>query len=288
MVTYLHEGDKNSKFFYAYAISQRRQSTISALYKEDGTCVDKKEEIAAMFIDHFTEAFTSTTHRRTREESPPIGDPILSSAHSCQISVLGPPQRYLDMVPHYKRTILSIRAASSNFKIQQLPQPWLKVLKHRGQGHVQSRTIIPTVIKWMHPPKGRLKLNVDGAFKPSAEDAGGGGILRDHNGECILAFAVNYKGTTSALDAEAYALRDGLMICRSKGFINIMVETDSLSLMQFVTGQVPSPWELTCVFQEMAETTHVLEAQIQHAPREANQVAHHLASYGCSTDHIRI
>ncbi|MQM11302.1 hypothetical protein Taro_044209 [Colocasia esculenta] len=182
------------------------------------------------------------------------------------------------------RTMLSVLVVSSNFKTQQLLQPWSKALKKNGDNRLQKKITAPMVIKWMHPPVGRLKLNVDGAFKSATGSAGGGGILPDHNGRCICAFAKKYQGTISALDAEARALRDGLAMCCSKGFLDIMVETDSLMLTQSITGQSQRPWVLTCIFQEMAEINHKLTTQIQHIPREANQTAHHLACYGCSTD----
>ncbi|MQL74302.1 hypothetical protein Taro_006663 [Colocasia esculenta] len=135
------------------------------------------------------------------------------------------------------KTMLSVRASSINLKIQQLPQPWLKALKDNGNNLLQQKIFFPTVVKWMHPPIVRIKLNVDGAFKSATGIAGGRGILRDHNGDCIFAFAANYQRTTSALDAEARALQDGLAMCCTKGFLDIMVETDSLALTQSVTSQ---------------------------------------------------
>ncbi|MQM04170.1 hypothetical protein Taro_036966 [Colocasia esculenta] len=138
----------------------------------------------------------------------------------------------------------------------------------------------------MQPPTGRLKLNVDEAFKITADVAGGGGILRDHKGICMLAFAKNYQGVISALDVEARTLRDGFMICCSKGFLDIIVETDSLNLVHVVTGHTPRPWELTCIIQKVAEITQKLKAQIKHVHREANQAAHSLAGHGCTTEHF--
>ncbi|MQM20938.1 hypothetical protein Taro_053968 [Colocasia esculenta] len=278
--------------------------------------------------------------------------------------------------------MLSVRAPNINFKIQQLPQPWLKALKENGNNLLQLKIIVPTIVKWMHPPTGlpqlltqkpelfgmallcdgwattlrrlgdepagqsstspsrftqngcatagrrlcdepagqsstspsrfaqngcamavrrlcdepagqsmhpstgRFKLNVDGAFKSATGIAGGGGILRDHNGDCIFAFAANYQRTTAALDAEARALRDGLAMCCTKGFLEIVVETDSLALTQSVTGQALRPWELTCIFQEMVAPSHLLTTKITQVPREANQTAHYLVSYGCSIDQI--
>ncbi|MQL98975.1 hypothetical protein Taro_031690 [Colocasia esculenta] len=136
------------------------------------------------------------------------------------------------------RTMLSVCAASTTFKLQLLPQPWLKALKQNGDIHVHPEIAAPIKVKWMHPPTGRLKHNVDGAFKLTAGSAGGGGILRDHKGRCMLAFAMKYQGAVSALDAEARALRDSLKTCCNKGFLDIMVETDSLILMQIVTGEL--------------------------------------------------
>ncbi|MQM23438.1 hypothetical protein Taro_056502 [Colocasia esculenta] len=214
----------------------------------------------------------------------------LSSSTSCSSTISRNRARFQEHGMSAKhimnRTMLSVRAASINLKIQQLPQPWLKALKENGNNLLQQKIFVPTVVKWMHPPTGRIKLNVDGAFKSAIGIAGGGGILRDHNGDCIFAFAANYQRTTSALDAEARALRDGLAMCCTKGFLDIMVETDSLAFTQSVTGQALRPWELTCIFQEMVATSHLLTTKITQVPREANQTAHYLANYGCSIDQI--
>ncbi|MQL85271.1 hypothetical protein Taro_017779 [Colocasia esculenta] len=139
----------------------------------------------------------------------------------------------------------------------------------------------------MHPPTGRLKLNVDGAFKLANSGARGGGILRDHEGRCVFAFAKNYEGAISALDAKTHALWDGLTICCNKGILDILVETDSLNLKRIVTGQMHRPWKLTCIIQDVVVITKKLKMQIKHVPCEANQVAHSLADYGCSTEHFR-
>ncbi|MQM00114.1 hypothetical protein Taro_032844 [Colocasia esculenta] len=184
------------------------------------------------------------------------------------------------------RTMLSIRAICTSFKLQNLSQPWLGALRQNGGVHKHSKFAAPTVVKWMHPSTGRLKLNVDGAFKLAIGGDGGGGILRDHEGSCVFAFATNYQKVISALDGEARALRDGLTLCCRKGFLDIMVETDSQNLVQIVTGQMSHPWELTCIIQDVAVITRNLKALIKYVPREANQVAHSLVGHGCSADHL--
>ncbi|MQM23776.1 hypothetical protein Taro_056845, partial [Colocasia esculenta] len=79
----------------------------------------------------------------------------------------------------------------------------------------------PKVAKWFTPPKGRLKLNVDGAFKMTTNEAGGGGILRDHKGNMSCAFAKPYYHLKSSLATEAFAVRDGLLMCCNKGITEV-------------------------------------------------------------------
>ncbi|MQM02710.1 hypothetical protein Taro_035479 [Colocasia esculenta] len=107
--------------------------------------------------------------------------------------------------------------------------------RFKGQDMSAKHINIPTVVKWLTPPKGRLKLNVDGAFKMTSGEARGGGILRDHKGNMCCTFAKTYHGLNSSLTVEALALRDGLSICCSRGVSDVLVETDSLNLLQIVT-----------------------------------------------------
>ncbi|MQL99062.1 hypothetical protein Taro_031780 [Colocasia esculenta] len=91
----------------------------------------------------------------------------------------------------------------------------------------------------------------------------------------------------SSMTARLRVIRNGLTICCNKGILDILVETDSLNLKRIVTGQMHRPWELTCIIQDVVVITKKLKVQIKHVPREANQVAHSLAGYGCSTEHFR-
>ncbi|MQM11694.1 hypothetical protein Taro_044603 [Colocasia esculenta] len=177
------------------------------------------------------------------------------------------------------RTMLSIRAICISFKFQKVPQPWLAALRQTEHGMEELKSRTPTIVRWITPPSGRLKLNVDGAFMRTSGTVGGGGILRDHEGNMCWAFARAYHDLNSSLAAEAMALNDGLSICSSKGVSEVLVETDSLNLLQLVTNQISSQWDLTCIMHDIAVKTLNLKAEIAHVPREANRVADCLASW---------
>lgn len=59
---WLKEGDRNTKFFHAYALSQQRRCSIPELHCEDGSIVSGQSAIADMFVSHFSAALTSSTH----------------------------------------------------------------------------------------------------------------------------------------------------------------------------------------------------------------------------------
>lgn len=184
------------------------------------------------------------------------------------------------------RSLLAIRAICVSFNFQKIPQPWLNVLRQDSTALSSPEIRSPTVVRWIHPPKGRLKLNVDGAFKPTSGQAGGGGIIRDHEGNCVTAFAQAYHGLYSSIAAEALALRDGISICRSKGISEFHIETDSYNLYQIVTEQSPCPWDLVCIIQDIAAKCQNLKAEIMYVPREANRVADSLASFALTCTHF--
>ncbi|MQM04096.1 hypothetical protein Taro_036891, partial [Colocasia esculenta] len=155
--------------------------------------------------------------------------------------------------------------------IQLLEHEWAAAL---GQGitdkdKLQART--PRVVRWSTPPSGRLKLNVDGAFRPASGEAGGGGIIRDQNGTLCCAFAQTHHGLSSSLAAEALALRDGIAMCCRTGISDVMIETDSQNLLQIVTVQQTHQWDIACILQDIALKTQNMQATITYTPREANK-----------------
>ncbi|KAG2411275.1 hypothetical protein I3760_Q015100 [Carya illinoinensis] len=134
--------------------------------------------------------------------------------------------------------------------------------------------IIPTrnkqlkYIKWEMPEVGTVKLNVDGGARNNPGEAGGGGIIRDSRGRCIAGFAHNY-GIASNTVAECRALLDGLRLCKQLKFQNVLVESDSLVVMDWVTSG-----------DEIQGISREISARFRHIFQEANMVVDFLAKEG--------
>ncbi|MQL93162.1 hypothetical protein Taro_025803 [Colocasia esculenta] len=100
------------------------------------------------------------------------------------------------------------------------------------------------------------------------------------------AFASPYHGLHTSLVAEALALRDGLRMCNNMGIHNVMVETDSLSLVQIVTKQISRQWDLSFILREIGVIAEHVRAEIIHTPRDGNKLADSLAGYASSCAHF--
>ena len=64
-------------------------------------------------------------------------------------------------------------------------------------------------IRWEKPRAKWLTLNTNGSVGSNSGLAGGGGLVRDENGNWVKGFARRI-GNTSSYFAELWALRDGL------------------------------------------------------------------------------
>ena len=64
-------------------------------------------------------------------------------------------------------------------------------------------------IRWEKLRTGWLTLNSDGSVASTVGPVGGGGLVRDENGEWVMGFARRIRNASSYL-VELWALRDGL------------------------------------------------------------------------------
>lgn len=106
-----------------------------------------------------------------------------------------------------------------------------EVLRALGIHSLTVKTKKPTVQNLTRPPIGWFKLNCDRSLSNSK--AGGWGIIRDCMGRLILAFA-HYYDNVSINIAETRALVDSFKYAQTLGIYNIVVESDSKTVLVYV------------------------------------------------------
>ncbi|XP_058080751.1 uncharacterized protein LOC131228933 [Magnolia sinica] len=98
------------------------------------------------------------------------------------------------------------------------------------------------VVRWQIPPTGWNKLNVDGSTIENPGPSGGGGLCRNDRGDFISGFLAGY-GPGSNVYAKLRAIHDGLTHCVTLGLQNIIVESDSKLVVDFLNGLAKPSWK---------------------------------------------
>ncbi|KAM1101139.1 hypothetical protein ACFX2B_007455 [Malus domestica] len=155
---------------------------------------------------------------------------------------------------------LMYSAYTSTAGIAQLGERQTEDLKVRNtklwQESVQPLEVIP---RWVAPPSGRLKMNVDGSWNAEIKVAGFGAVIRGSDMVFVTAHCGSFEDVFSPLQSEAMVIVEALMDpCLNLSTIEQIVE-DCKELLATVT-----------------------EATISH---QANATAHHLARTGLSLSH---
>lgn len=88
-------------------------------------------------------------------------------------------------------------------------------------------------VSWQNPPDNWIKINVDGAWNECSRAIAAAGLIRNHKREWQVGFVHNIgKGNT--LLAEAWAAVTVVQLAIERGYTNVILESDSIKLVQFV------------------------------------------------------
>lgn len=96
-------------------------------------------------------------------------------------------------------------------------------------------------VTWIRPEHSIYKLNTDGCCKGNPGNGGGGGILRNSQGNMIMACTDFYGMCTNNL-AESKAILTGLQWCASNGYRHVTIESDSQMIIGMINGITETPW----------------------------------------------
>ncbi|XP_039173794.1 uncharacterized protein LOC120296180 [Eucalyptus grandis] len=139
---------------------------------------------------------------------------------------------------------------------------------------------------WQPPPLGTMKINLDGSFPTASHRGSIAGMARDHSGR-LLGGITRSVSASSALETEIQALILSLhdLIQQELTDSNLLVESDSIVLVETLNrGRLP-PWECRALFTECFDLLRRFShLRVQHCRREANTLADWAAkAHGCGS-----
>lgn len=139
-------------------------------------------------------------------------------------------------------------------------------------------------ICWEKPCSGWFKLNTDGSSLGNPGLAGGGGLIRDENGDWVVGFARKI-GIASSFMAELWALRDGLLLCLQIHAQAVIVEMDSKVIIDTFSTHAEASTIVSAIMEDCKQlVAQIPQVRFNHVYREANKRADFLAKLGASLD----
>ena len=135
-------------------------------------------------------------------------------------------------------------------------------------------------IRWEKPRAGWLTLNSDGSVASTVGPVGGGGLVRDENGEWVMGFARRIRNASSYL-VELWALRDGLQLCLQIHAQTVVIELDVKAIVDAFNSPTVSNSVVSSIMDECRYlATRIPQKRFRHIYREANRCADYLARIG--------
>ncbi|CAN1137163.1 Putative ribonuclease H protein At1g65750, partial [Linum perenne] len=135
-------------------------------------------------------------------------------------------------------------------------------------------------IGWRPADEGWCTLNSDGSLFTHPNRAAAGGLIRDHEGRLISAFAANL-GVCSIMRAELRGIVEGMRLAWDRGIRKLCIQSDSkaaVSILSKVDDLDHRHASLVEQFQALKNRDW--EVSIHHIFREANNAADYLAKMG--------
>lgn len=135
------------------------------------------------------------------------------------------------------------------------------------------------VTRWQPPGNSFLKLNVDGAIFDGSKQTGMGAVVRNSAGEVLYAKSAIFPGLVTSLEAELRGLCHALRWLRALRLRDVIVEVDSLLMVQLLYNPVVTRRDEIGVLARSCK--HILSqlssVRVCHIYRGGNKVAHALA-----------
>jgi hypothetical protein len=141
------------------------------------------------------------------------------------------------------------------------------------KGTVQRR---PGVSRWVHPPSGLVKINVDAAVSREADHGAVGAVCRDSSGLFIGASARTIKGISDPATLESIACAEAISLAEDLGITKMMVSSDCLEVINMMKEK--SLCSYRAILHELEIKSNMFEEiSFIHEGRDTNVDAHLLA-----------
>lgn len=147
---------------------------------------------------------------------------------------------------------------------------------------------MPSASQWIVPPSNSVKVNVDAHIK-SAGGVQFGAIIRDANGQPLVAAVKGSRASWAADMAEAGAIRYGVELARRLGYANVILESDALTVVRAIQDRKAGASPIFLLIDDVHKISNEFNIfMCVHVRRAGNTAAHSIARWETNGSSERI
>jgi ribonuclease HI len=138
------------------------------------------------------------------------------------------------------------------------------------------------VQRWEKPAENFVKVNCDAAFQSDTGNGGWGCVLRDSDGDFVMARRGRVEALMSLMHGELIACIHGVQAAIDAGVGHVVVETDAAEVVKAVYSEAYDFSAMTHLVQELHTllVDNFISWFVKYCPRSCNRVGHELAILG--------
>ena len=148
----------------------------------------------------------------------------------------------------------------------------------KGQVEASRQRVPRRTVAWTPPRKDWYKVNVDGAVFEELGNCGIGVVIRNYRGLLMGAMSKKLDLPLGALEVEAKAFEEGIMLVGDLGLGNICLEGDAKLVTDALAGNCSPPVSIHMIIEGIQRwSLNVQEWQVSHVCRTGNYAAYLMA-----------
>ncbi|XP_075670222.1 uncharacterized protein LOC142639988 [Castanea sativa] len=141
-----------------------------------------------------------------------------------------------------------------------------------------TKSVNPSGSQWSPPNYPSYKINVDATSKTAQKAVGASVIIQDHDGKFIAGLSKKFHAPLGIIEAEAKAFEAGIIFAKEVGIRDLVLEGDSLIILQALKQCSNAPSTISSLFYGMlVECNEFRKVSFSHVKRQGNRPAHILA-----------
>lgn len=160
---------------------------------------------------------------------------------------------------------------------------YLEEYKAATVAQINLEPLIQIATTWTPPQHPLFKINVNGAVAKTTRKVGVGVIVKDKLGRIEAAMCRNLEAPLGAIETESKAIEAGLLFAQDVGIRDIVVESNSLIMIQALNGISTPLAAISAVTQGILDLSKGFrKVEFSHVNRLGNKLAHVLAKHALS------